>query len=119
MSFPSVCETWAHFEWGVDPQARMKYKHKTDVLGSPCILRLRQAMASDLSQKLLLETDFPDRAFRYPQLRFMGSKYRLLPWISDVLDHLNFDTARDAFSGSGCVSYLLKALGKTSLPTTS
>ncbi len=69
-------------------------------------------MASDLSQKFLLETDFPDRAFQYPQIRFMGSKYRLLPWISEVLDRLDYDTALDAFSGSGCVSYLLKALGK-------
>ena len=42
----------------------------------------------------------------------MGSKFRLLPWIMEVLDRLDFDTALDAFSGSGCVSYLLKALGK-------
>jgi adenine-specific DNA-methyltransferase len=48
----------------------------------------------------------------YPQLRFMGSKYRLLPWIHDVLVRLPFDTALDAFSGSGCVAYLMKAMGK-------
>ena len=45
-------------------------------------------------------------------LRFMGSKFRLLPWIHDVLGGLEFDTALDAFSGSGCVSYLMKAMGK-------
>ena len=49
---------------------------------------------------------------RYPQLRFMGSKYRLLPWIQAVLQELEFETALDAFSGSGCVSYLLKTMGK-------
>ena len=50
----------------------------------------------------------------YPQLRFMGSKFRLLPWINDVLSDLRFETALDAFSGSGCVSYLLKTMGKDS-----
>jgi adenine-specific DNA-methyltransferase len=53
-----------------------------------------------------------DRALAYPQLRFMGSKRRLLPWLRQILSDLAFDTALDAFSGSGCVSYLLKAMGK-------
>lgn len=53
------------------------------------------------------------RAKAYPQLRFMGSKYRLLPWIESVLRDIEFHTALDAFSGSGCVSYLLKTMGKT------
>jgi adenine-specific DNA-methyltransferase len=48
----------------------------------------------------------------YPKLRFMGSKHRLLPWIESVLAPLPFETALDAFSGSGCVSYLLKVMGK-------
>lgn len=42
----------------------------------------------------------------------MGSKHRLLPWIHEVLSSLAFDSALDAFSGSGCVSYLLKTMGK-------
>ncbi len=42
----------------------------------------------------------------------MGSKYRLLPWIHEVLTSLNFRSALDAFSGSGCVAYLLKVMGK-------
>jgi len=49
----------------------------------------------------------------YPQLRFMGSKHRLLGWIERVLGQLEFETALDAFSGSGCVSYLLKTMGKS------
>lgn len=48
----------------------------------------------------------------YPSLRFMGSKQRLLPWIHEVVAPLDFDTVLDAFSGSGCVSYLFKAMGK-------
>lgn len=51
-------------------------------------------------------------ARQYPHFRFMGSKYRLIPWIYEVLRDLSFTTAFDAFSGSGVVAYLLKAMGK-------
>ena len=53
-----------------------------------------------------------DRVRGYPQLRFMGSKHRLLPWLREIVAGLPFETALDAFSGSGCVSYLLKTMGK-------
>jgi adenine-specific DNA-methyltransferase len=55
---------------------------------------------------------YPDVVKGYPKLRFMGSKFRLLPWIHEVLSQIDFDTALDAFSGSGCVGYMLKAMGK-------
>src|SRR5579872_7437087 len=55
---------------------------------------------------------FPERAAAYPELRYMGSKHRLLPWIHGVLRTFSFETAADPFVGSGCVSYLLKAMGK-------
>ena len=42
----------------------------------------------------------------------MGSKFKLLPWIHKVISGLRFDTTIDAFSGSGCVAYLFKAMGK-------
>jgi DNA adenine methylase/adenine-specific DNA-methyltransferase len=54
----------------------------------------------------------PERLAAYPRLRFMGSKHRLLPWIAARLSRLSFTTALDAFSGSGCVAYLLKSMGK-------
>ena len=53
-----------------------------------------------------------DRACAFPRLRFMGSKHRLLPWLRQILSDLPFEAALDAFSGSGCVSYLLKTMGK-------
>lgn len=55
---------------------------------------------------------YPGRMQAYPQLRYMGNKYRLLPWIHEVLADLEFETVLDAFSGSGCVAYLFKAMGK-------
>lgn len=55
---------------------------------------------------------YPERVKQFPQLRYMGSKYRLLPWLHEVLSQLEFDSALDAFAGSQCVSYLLKSMGK-------
>lgn len=55
---------------------------------------------------------FMERVSAYPELRYMGSKRRLLPWIHQVLRGLEFETALDPFAGSGCVAYLLKCMGK-------
>jgi adenine-specific DNA-methyltransferase len=41
----------------------------------------------------------------------MGSKYRLVPHLAAAFTDLGGSTALDAFSGSGVVSYLFKALG--------
>jgi adenine-specific DNA-methyltransferase len=51
-------------------------------------------------------------AAAYPEFRYMGSKHRLLPWIFEILSGLDFESAMDPFCGSGCVSYLLKCMGK-------
>jgi DNA adenine methylase/adenine-specific DNA-methyltransferase len=59
----------------------------------------------------------PQQARCYPELRYMGSKQRLLPWIHDVLAPLQFSSALDPFSGSGCVAYLMKAMGKRVIAT--
>jgi DNA adenine methylase/adenine-specific DNA-methyltransferase len=58
------------------------------------------------------QVPLPAPAQLYPELRYMGSKHRLLPWIHGVLRTLDFRTAADPFVGSGCVAYLLKAMGK-------
>lgn len=55
---------------------------------------------------------FPDQAGRYPELRYMGSKKRLLPWIFEILDKIDFESAMDPFSGTGSVGYLLKSMGR-------
>lgn len=48
----------------------------------------------------------------FPELRYMGSKRRLLPWIHGVLDTLDFETAHDPFGGSNAVAYLIKAMDR-------
>lgn len=56
--------------------------------------------------------ELPPQVAAYPELRYMGSKKRLLPWIHGVLDGLDFETALDPFSGTGAVAYLMKAMGR-------
>ncbi|MGO2874480.1 DNA adenine methylase [Corynebacterium variabile] len=51
------------------------------------------------------------RARKFPRIRYMGSKYRLLPHLAEVFAEIGGATAVDAFSGSGVVSYLLKSQG--------
>jgi adenine-specific DNA-methyltransferase len=48
----------------------------------------------------------------FPELRYMGSKRRLLPWIHSVLNALDFETALDPFGGSNAVAYLIKAMDR-------
>lgn len=47
----------------------------------------------------------------FPRLRYMGNKYKLVSWLSEIFDSIDFETVIDPFSGSGTVSYLLKAKG--------
>lgn len=48
----------------------------------------------------------------YPRIRFMGSKFRLALRLSEVFEELPVGPAVDAFSGSGVVSYAMKASGR-------
>lgn len=54
----------------------------------------------------------PAQMEKFPRFRYMGSKFRLLDWIHSTLNELEFETAVDAFSGSGVVSYMMKTMGK-------
>jgi DNA adenine methylase/adenine-specific DNA-methyltransferase len=49
----------------------------------------------------------------FPRVRWMGSKYQLLPHLAEAFADVGGATALDAFSGSGVVSYLLKRQGYT------
>lgn len=54
-----------------------------------------------------------DQLAFFPSSRYMGSKQAILPYIFNTLKDIKFNTALDAFSGSGAVSYLLKSIGKS------
>ena len=48
----------------------------------------------------------------YPGTRYMGSKEKLLPALFETFNELEFSSSLDLMSGTGVVSYLLKAMGK-------
>ncbi|MBI5559657.1 MAG: DNA adenine methylase, partial [Deltaproteobacteria bacterium] len=48
----------------------------------------------------------------FPSTRFQGSKLKIVDWIWDAIENLDFDTALDTFGGTGCVAYMLKKKGK-------
>src|SRR5437762_12267172 len=85
-------------------------------------LQLRLPLQSSRSVAVLLQPTHRtgpaagprvDHVAAYPRLRYMGSKYKVVPVLVDILDDLSFESALDAFSGSGVVAYALKAMGKT------
>ena len=67
---------------------------------------------SPLHKAKFAGASLPARVAEYPEFRYMGSKHRLLPWIYSILRTIEFHTAADPFVGTGCVSYLMKAMGK-------
>lgn len=48
----------------------------------------------------------------FPETKYMGSKQAILQPIMQEMAHIEFDSVLDAFSGSACVSYALKGMGK-------
>lgn len=60
----------------------------------------------------LAPSPLPEQVLKYPSTRYMGSKNKLLSEIWAVASQFKFDTAIDLFSGSGIVSYMMKAHGK-------
>ena len=64
-----------------------------------------EVVQSELSLEVQRESVFPST-------RFQGSKAKLVDWIWDSIGDLDFDTALDAFGGTGAVSHILKRKGK-------
>lgn len=73
------------------------------------ITELVVANTSSAKQPQPLFTSSPEPEF--PETKYMGSKQRLLPFILKHLAKLKFNSALDAFSGSGCVGYAIKQTG--------
>ncbi len=48
----------------------------------------------------------------FPSTRFQGSKLKIVDWIWEAIKDLNFNSALDAFGGTGSVGYMLKGKGK-------
>ncbi len=57
--------------------------------------------------------ELPEQVSKYPATRYMGSKQSLLKQIANATAPFEFESVLDLFAGSGVVSYMFKALGKT------
>lgn len=57
------------------------------------------------------DTIRPNLDQKFPSTRYMGSKRKLLPIISQIVRSYNVSSVLDAFAGSNCVSYELKKGG--------
>jgi len=49
---------------------------------------------------------------KFPTTRYQGSKLKIADWIWDNIKDIPFETALDAFGGTGCMSYMLKRKSK-------
>ena len=61
---------------------------------------------------LFSELEFPC-VNKFPTTRYQGSKAKFVDWIWHEIEDIPFQTALDAFGGTGCVAYKLKDNGKT------
>lgn len=66
------------------------------------------SMIMPLKKQIMLFEDDPI----FPSTRFQGSKLKIVDWIWEGIKELKFQSALDAFGGTGSVAYLLKDKGK-------
>jgi len=59
------------------------------------------------------EKELPKDFAAFPTTRYQGSKRRLLPWLYEIFNQVEFDSVLDAFGGSASASYLFKSMGKS------
>lgn len=69
-------------------------------------------MATNAVSKINQQLNFLPPSHVFPSTRFQGSKLKIVDWIWENIECLNFDTVLDAFGGTGCISYMLKTKGK-------
>lgn len=65
-------------------------------------------MASQLS----LFTEYIPTIAKFPSTRYQGSKQKFADWIWECIKDIPFDSALDAFGGTGSISFRLKEEGK-------
>lgn len=78
----------------------------------------KDVIISALAKKIhrsaaLTRTDADTQIAKFPPTRFMGSKNKVLTSVRDAILSQPCDTVLDLFAGSGVVSYMLKASGKS------
>jgi len=60
----------------------------------------------------LFEGELMDASSAFPSTRYQGSKNKIVDWIFECAQDLEFENVLDAFGGTGCVGYMFKKCGK-------
>lgn len=89
----------------------MFYEHPKEALSF--IREEFPSYQATISSQLTIPTIATKTIADFPSTRFQGSKLKLLNWIWENIRHLSFNSALDAFGGTGSVSYLLKTHSKS------
>jgi adenine-specific DNA-methyltransferase len=84
---------------------------RATVRGTSVLRKDDLVTAGVITEPLADIRDVVSRVAAFPRLRYMGSKYRLVPHLAQAFAEVGGRCALDAFSGSGVVSYLMKTLG--------
>lgn len=66
-----------------------------------------------MSVQLSLFIDSISTETKFPSTRYQGSKQKFVDWIWNCIKDIPFQTALDAFGGTGCVAFRLKQAGKS------
>jgi len=69
-------------------------------------------MRSRILSRLDQQVELIDSDPMFPSTRFQGSKLKIADWIWESVQYLNFDSALDAFGGTGSIGYMFKKKGK-------
>lgn len=86
------------------------------------VSQLKQVMGQITLENYIAENKLPEAythksveyyngGHSFPSTRFQGSKNKITDWIWDCIKELPFNTALDAFGGTGSVAYMLKNKG--------
>ena len=61
----------------------------------------------------LFDLEEIDVVAKFPTTRYQGSKQKYADWIWHCVQYIPFETALDAFGGTGCIAHRLKQEGKS------
>ena len=106
---PLVHELYAPFEIEVIQTKRYINSNSKKRTGEDVIVTALPGKKSMIHVKPSLSSQIA----KFPSTRYMGSKNKLLDSIWGAASKFEFNSVLDLFSGSGVVSYMFKAQGKT------
>lgn len=105
---PLIQELYQNYDFEVFDTRRSINSKGNKRLGKDVLVRAYPAQCT----KILKPIETPKQNKMFPTTRYMGSKEKMLPYIASAVKDLKYNSVLDLFSGSGCVSYLFKTLGK-------